>query len=93
MVVGIVRIGLHISECQSLKEKRRVVKSLTQRLRNRFNACVAEIANQDLWQSSTIGAAVIGSSTAHANSQLQSIVDFVKREPTVLITTIETEIL
>lgn len=93
MVVGIVRIGLHICDCQSLKEKRSVMKSLTQRLRNKFNAAIAEIDNQDLWQTGSIGAAVIGGSTAHANSQLQSIVAFVEKQPMVLITTIETETL
>ncbi|NMB47188.1 MAG: DUF503 domain-containing protein [Firmicutes bacterium] len=93
MVVGIVRLGLHISDCQSLKEKRSIIKSLTQRLRNKFNAAIAEIADQDLWQKSTIGAAVIGNSTAHASSQLQSIIDFIEKQPMVLIITIETEIL
>jgi uncharacterized protein YlxP (DUF503 family) len=93
MVIGIVRIGLHLFDCQSLKEKRSIMKSLTQRLRNKFNAAIAAIDQQDLWQTSTIGAAVIGDSTGHANSQLQSIVTFIERQPMVLITNIETETL
>ncbi|NLJ85614.1 MAG: DUF503 domain-containing protein [Firmicutes bacterium] len=93
MVIGIAKITLHIFDCQSLKEKRRVVNSLLHRLRNRFNAAIAEIDDQDLWQKSTIGAAVIGGSTAHASSQLQSIVDFVESQPLANITAIETEIL
>ena len=70
-----------------------MMKSLTQRLRNKFNAAIAEIDHQDLWQTSTIGVAVIGGSTAHASSQLQSILAFIERQPMVLITTIETEAL
>ncbi len=93
MIVGIVRIRLHISDCQSLKDKRSAVSSLIRRLRNKFNAAIAEIDDQDLWQESTIGAAVIGGSTAHASSQLQSIIDFVEGQPVTMVTAIETEIL
>jgi uncharacterized protein YlxP (DUF503 family) len=93
MVVGVTRIGLHIADCRSLKEKRSITKSLITKLRNKFNAAIAEIDDQDLWQKCTIAAAVIGTSTSHADSQLQAIIACINREASVLITTIETEIL
>jgi|LFRM01.1.fsa_nt_gb uncharacterized protein YlxP (DUF503 family) len=93
MVVGIARIGLHVADCRSLKEKRSITKSLITRLRNRFNAAIAEVDDQDLWQKCTIAAAVIGTSTSHADSQLQAIVACINREAAVSVTTIETEIL
>ncbi|NLY51651.1 MAG: DUF503 domain-containing protein [Firmicutes bacterium] len=93
MVVGIARIGLHIANCRSLKEKRSITKSLITRLRNKFNAAIAEIDDQDLWQKCTIAAAVIGTSTSHADSQLQAIIACIDREAEVLVTSIETEIL
>ncbi|HHV94092.1 MAG TPA: DUF503 domain-containing protein [Firmicutes bacterium] len=93
MVVGVARIGLHIADCRSLKEKRSITKSLIVRLRNKFNAAIAEIDDQDLWQKCTIAAAVIGTSTSHADSQLQSIIACISREAAVSVTSVETEIL
>ncbi len=62
-------------------------------MRNKFNAAIAEIDDQDLWQKCTIAAAVIGTSTYHADSQLQAIIACIDREAEVLVTSIETEIL
>ncbi len=93
MVIGVVRIELYLSECQSLKDKRSITRSLIQRMRNKFNAAIAEVDNHEFWQKSTLGVAVIGGSTAHADSQLQSIVVFIEQQPMVVITNIETETL
>lgn len=93
MVIGILQMELHIYDCQSLKDKRSIINSLIRRLRNKFNAAIAEVDHQDLWQKGTIGAVVIGGSTAHAHSQLQSILDFVEGQPVVMVTAVETELL
>jgi uncharacterized protein YlxP (DUF503 family) len=60
MVVGIVRIELFIPGAQSLKDKRQVVRSLKDRLRERVHAAVAEVDHQDLWQRAALGVAVVG---------------------------------
>ena len=57
MVVGIVRFELHLPGAQSLKDKRQVVRSLKERLRERVHASVAEVEFQDLWQRAAIGLA------------------------------------
>lgn len=93
MVIGVVRIELYLSGCQSLKDKRSITRSLIQRLRNKFNAAIAEVDGHEFWQKGTLGVAVIGGSTAHADSQLQSIVTFIEQQPMVLITDIKTETL
>ena len=59
MVVGIVRCELHIPAAQSLKDKRQVVRSLKERIRERVRASVAEVEYQDLWQRAAIGIAVV----------------------------------
>jgi uncharacterized protein YlxP (DUF503 family) len=59
--VGVVTVALRIPESHSLKEKRRVVKALKDRLRSRFNVSVAEVDHQDLWQRATIGIVFVGS--------------------------------
>lgn len=59
MVVGIVRIELHLPAAQSLKDKRQVVRSMKERIRERVHAAVAEVEYQDLWQRAAIGVAVV----------------------------------
>ena len=61
----------------SLKEKRMVLRSLTERLKNKFNISVAEVENQDLHQSIVIGIACVTNEASHANSILQKVVDYV----------------
>ena len=70
--VGILRVRLAIPAA-TLKEKRAVVKSLAERLRNRFNASIAEIAELDDPGRATIAAAVISNSGAHADAQMAAI--------------------
>ena len=77
MNVGILTIRLRIPENQSLKGKRQVVKSVIQRVKNRFNVSVAEVEDQDLWQVATIGVACVSNSTAHVNEVLSRVEGFI----------------
>ena len=63
---------LHLPACQSLKDKRTIVKSLKDRLHNRFNVSVAETAHQDLWQRCELTAAVVSTDRRHAESVLRA---------------------
>ncbi|GLI33880.1 DUF503 domain-containing protein [Desulforhabdus amnigena] len=76
MTVGIARVTFRLHGNQSLKEKRKVVKSLIEKSRHRFNVSVAEVADQDVHQRTTIGVAVIGSDGRVINSLLDRIIDF-----------------
>ncbi|HET7034689.1 MAG TPA: DUF503 domain-containing protein [Thermomicrobiaceae bacterium] len=78
MVIGIAHLSIQIPGAQSLKDKRRVVKSLTQRLQNRFNVAVAEVDQLDAWQSAVVGLAVVSNSAAHADQMLSTILRFVE---------------
>ena len=60
MVVGICTLVIHLPYSRSLKDKRKVVKSLKDRLRARHNISVAEVDSQDLWQRAVLGIAAIG---------------------------------
>jgi uncharacterized protein YlxP (DUF503 family) len=60
VVVGLITWELHLAACQSLKEKRRIVKSLKDRLHHRFNVSAAETDHQDLWQRAELSACVVG---------------------------------
>jgi uncharacterized protein YlxP (DUF503 family) len=78
MVIGVCRIYLQIPESHSLKDKRRVVKSLTQRVQARFNVSVAEVADQELWQSAEIGIVAVSSSGRHVDDVMQTVIRFVE---------------
>lgn len=81
MVVGIIDWELEVFGCQSLKEKRSVVRSLKERLRNRFNISVAETGHNDLWQRAGITAAIVTTDRRQADSILESVDRFVHSDP------------
>ncbi len=81
MVVVVVTWELHLSGCQSLKDKRRIVKSLKDRLHNRFNVSVAETDFQDLWQRAELSCCVVATDKRHAESVLSAADTLVGQEP------------
>ena len=78
--VGIARLTLYLAENASLKGKRMVVRSVTQRIRNRFNVAVAEVDTQDAWQVITLGIACLSDDKRHANEMLNKVMEFVESE-------------
>ncbi|NLU42290.1 MAG: DUF503 domain-containing protein [Firmicutes bacterium] len=92
MVVGTAVVSLYVQDAQSLKDKRRVIKSLIDRVRHRFNASVAEVDDQDLWQSARLAIAVVGSDSSIVARQLQSITAFIEEQGPALVTGIDTEL-
>ncbi len=73
MFVGIVRIELHLPGCTSLKEKRSIVQSLKERIRQRTRASVAEVDHQDLWQRTALGVALVTGERHALEGMLQSV--------------------
>ncbi len=80
MVVLVGEVQLHLPESQSLKDKRQVVKSLKERVRNRFNVSIAEVDYLDLWQRCAIGIAVVSTTRAHADEILSKVADFIESD-------------
>jgi uncharacterized protein YlxP (DUF503 family) len=75
MVVGIGIITFRLHECRSLKGKRKVVKSIISRIRNNFNASVAEVGSNDIYQRAEIGFSLVGNDKAVINSKIDKIVN------------------
>jgi len=73
MVVGIGIITLRLHDCRSLKSKRRIVKSIINQLRNNFNASVAEVGSNDIYQRSEIGFSLVGNDKKILNSKIDKI--------------------
>ncbi|HYS19967.1 MAG TPA: DUF503 domain-containing protein [Gemmatimonadales bacterium] len=62
---------LHLAACQSLKDKRQILKSLKDRLHQRFNVSAAETDHQDLWQRAELTVAVVSTDRHHAEAVLR----------------------
>ena len=92
MFIGALRIQLLILNAQNLKEKRRVLQMLIDRVRNKFNASIAEVDSQDLWQRSTIGVCILGTDKQHVNRSLSKVVELISHFPPVNLLDYELEI-
>lgn len=73
MIVGTGIITLRLHDCRSLKGKRKVVKSMINKLRNNFNASVAEIGSNDVYQRAEIGFSLVGNDQALINSKIDKM--------------------
>ena len=76
MTIGVLEMDFLVPGSRSLKDKRRVIKSLKDTLRARFNCSVAETEFQDLWQRARIVACVVSAESRFANEQLNEIARF-----------------
>jgi len=76
--VGVCRMMLYLPESHSLKDKRQVARSLSARIRNKFNVAVAEVEDQDLWQRLTLAVCCVSTDSAHANEMVSKVVAFVE---------------
>jgi len=80
MHVGVARVALHVAENRSLKGKRSVVKSVIQRVRNRFNVAIAEVDTQDAWELITLGIVCVSDDPRHVDEMLRKVIDFIEDE-------------
>lgn len=71
--IGVLTLDIHVEHSHSLKEKRHVVKSLKDRLRERFNVSVAEIDHLDSWQNSVVAAVTVSNDRVRAEQILNAV--------------------
>jgi len=76
VTIGLMHMDFLVPEARSLKDKRRVVKSLKQLLRNRFNCSIAETDFLELWGRCRLSVCVVSGDSRHANAELNEIVQF-----------------
>jgi uncharacterized protein YlxP (DUF503 family) len=77
--VAAARVEIHIPESSSLKDKRRVIQSVSKRLRNEFPVSVAEIEAQEQWGLAVLGLAVVSGSASHAREVLDAALRHAER--------------
>ncbi|MFW5873679.1 MAG: DUF503 domain-containing protein [Bacillota bacterium] len=80
MIVIGLRLELYLPGVNSLKEKRRLIKSLLDKISNKFNVSIAEIDNQDLWQSSVIGIVSISNSRKPIERTFTALIELVDQK-------------
>jgi len=85
MIVGLCTVELFIPESQSLKDKRQVLLSLKDRLREKFNLSVAEVDGQDLWQKAVLGLACVANEGRYVNQVLDQALNVIRSVPAVEI--------
>ena len=73
MIIGVLRVEILISGVQSLKEKRKVVRSLKDKVKHKFNVSVAEVDYSEKWQRSMIGIVQVGNDMKYIEKNLNSI--------------------
>jgi uncharacterized protein len=81
-----LRIELFLPQCHSLKEKRSLIRPITDGLRQRFSLSVAEVDHQDKWQRATIGVVAVSGTASMVDDVLDSVERFVWSFPNVEVT-------
>ena len=74
MNIGVCKIRLHLPGNRDLKGKRRVIASMRQRVRDRFGVAIAEVADNDSWQTATLGIACVSSGVRHADEVVDNVI-------------------
>lgn len=78
MVVGLGVLTFRLHDCRSLKAKRSIVKAIISRIRNNFNASVAEVGANDIHQQAQIGFTLAGSDSGVINAKIDKMLNFVE---------------
>ena len=78
MIVGILHIQVSVFEAMNLKDKRRVIKSLKDRISNKYNVSIAEVGYNDSIRTSLLGIAMVGNERRFLDSALSGIVNYVR---------------
>ncbi|NLM74572.1 MAG: DUF503 domain-containing protein [Clostridiaceae bacterium] len=93
MYIGVLQIELLLSDAGSLKDKRRIIRSLIEKIKNKFNAAVAEIGRMDSWNHSQLGISCLSNEAGHCDSMLNSVINFIESNGSYQVIDIQTEII
>jgi uncharacterized protein YlxP (DUF503 family) len=93
MTVGVLQLELSVTDAMSLKDKRRVIKSLKDRIANEHNVSIAEVGAQDEHRRCILGMAMVGTDRQYVEGGLSKLVDFVRMTPQVSLMDYQIEML
>ncbi len=78
MIIAAIKVALHFDQSRSLKDKRRLLKSIIEKTKQRYNVSITEVADHDLWQKATVGIAYLALSEFQAEKQALAIRTFIE---------------
>jgi uncharacterized protein YlxP (DUF503 family) len=90
MTIGLLLLDCFMSESQSLKDKRRILSSLTERLRRQFNVAIAEVEYQDQWQRAQLAIVFVNTNWRMLQSSMSKLTEYIDRDHRVEVTNTET---
>lgn len=93
MVVGTLKIQLHLHENRSLKGKRKVVRSILDRVRAKFNVAVAEVGANDKWQRIELGVSTVSNDRRIVDASLSTVIGFIESNCQAEIVDVQMEII
>lgn len=77
MIVGVCRISLLLEDCQSVKDRRSVVRRIKDRVTQRYTCAIAEVGDTESCDSAELGFAVVANDRAYTKSMVQKILQFI----------------
>ena len=94
MTIGVARLGLYLEGTQSLKDKRSIVRSIVQRVRDKFNVGIAEVEDLDDMRVATLAMVCVSNSAPHVDEMLATVIAFIEtRVELGVLREIETELI
>jgi len=76
MVVGTLKIEIYLHDNHSLKGKRKIVRSMVDKVKHKFNVAIAEIGSNDKWQKIELGVSAVGNDRRHIDASLNNVLTF-----------------
>lgn len=93
MLIGFCCLDIMVNDAACLKDKRKVLKSLISRLRNRFNVSIAEAGYQDRWQRAELSIVTVSSQASQVQNVLDKVIRFVENDRRVQVIDVKIELL
>jgi uncharacterized protein len=93
VIIGLVQARLSIPDARSLKDKRMVLRSLKDRALNKMNVSVAEVDDQDLWQSAVLAFVTVAAEKDVVEKRISEISSFLRSDPRYVLLDVETSLL
>lgn len=92
MLIGTLKITIHLHGLASLKDKRKIVKSLIGRIKSRYNFAVSEVESQDSKAIAVIGFSTVSNDGTYINQQLDKVLDFIRNDGRFYLGKVDREI-
>ena len=92
MLVGICELFIYLPDCQSLKEKRSIIKRLKALLRKKYNISISEIGQKNIWKKCTIGICCIGDNRQIIDKIIDRVMKDIESNAKIELVNIQTSI-